>query len=103
MTSSLGVCKPDRPRPRGVVMFDRDAGQFVCDFVERLPTTDTGKPFRLYQWQRDAIMEFYSTMVPESGTGSVSFSWLISARNALFSAVAPESSRLRRSHASLTR
>lgn len=50
-------------------MFDRDAGQFVCDFVERLPTTDTGKPFRLYQWQRDTIMEFYSTMVPESGTG----------------------------------
>lgn len=49
-------------------MFDRDAGQFVCDFVERLPTTDTGKPFRLYRWQRDAIMEFYSTMVPESGT-----------------------------------
>lgn len=49
-------------------MFDRDAGQFVCDFVERLPTTDTGKPFRLYQWQRDTIMEFYSTMVPESGT-----------------------------------
>ncbi len=49
-------------------MFDRDAGQFVCDFVERLPTTDTGKPFRLYQWQRDAIMEFYSTMVPDSGT-----------------------------------
>ena len=49
-------------------MFDRDAGQFVCDFVERLPTTDTGKPFQLYQWQRDTIMEFYSTMVPESGT-----------------------------------
>lgn len=49
-------------------MFDRDAGQFVCDFVERLPTTDTGKPFRLYQWQRDTIMEFYSTMVPELGT-----------------------------------
>ncbi len=49
-------------------MFDREAGQFVCDFVERLPTTDTGKPFRLYPWQRDAIMEFYSTMVPESGT-----------------------------------
>lgn len=49
-------------------MFDRDAGQFVCDFVERLPTTDTGKPFQLYRWQRDAIMEFYSTMVPESGT-----------------------------------
>lgn len=50
-------------------MFDREAGQFVCDFVERLPTTDTGKPFHLYPWQRDAIMEFYSAMVvPESGT-----------------------------------
>lgn len=50
-------------------MFDREAGQFVCDFVERLPTTDTGKPFRLYPWQRDAIMEFYSTVVvPELGT-----------------------------------
>lgn len=47
--------------------YNREAGQFVCDFVERLPTTDTGKPFRLYPWQRDAIMEFYSTMVPESG------------------------------------
>lgn len=42
--------------------FDREAGQFVCDFVERLPTTDTGKPFCLYDWQRSAIMEFYGTI-----------------------------------------
>lgn len=50
-------------------VFDREAGQFVCDFVERLPTTDTGRPFRLYDWQREALMEFYGTMdVPESGT-----------------------------------
>lgn len=50
-------------------IFDREAGQFVCDFVERLPTTDTGKPFCLYDWQREALMEFYGTMdVPESGT-----------------------------------
>lgn len=50
-------------------VFDREAGQFVCDFVERLPTTDTGKPFHLYDWQREALMEFYGTMdVPESGT-----------------------------------
>ena len=28
-----------------MAMLDRAAGQFVCDFVERLPTTDTGKPF----------------------------------------------------------
>ena len=53
-------------------VFDREAGQFVCEFVERLPTTDTGKPFRLYDWQRDALMEFYGTMdVPESGTAAV--------------------------------
>lgn len=50
-------------------VFDREAGQFVCDFVERLPTTDTGRPFCLYDWQRGALMEFYGTMdVPESGT-----------------------------------
>ena len=50
-------------------VFDREAGQFVCDFVERLPTTDTGRPFCLYDWQREALMEFYGTMdVPESGT-----------------------------------
>lgn len=52
-------------------IIDREAGQFVCDFVEHLPTTDTGNLFRLYDWQRDAIMEFYGTLtrdVPESGT-----------------------------------
>lgn len=50
-------------------IIDREAGQFVCDFVERLPTTDTGQPFRLYDWQRSAIMDFYGTLeVPEVGT-----------------------------------
>ncbi len=49
--------------------FDRSAAQFVCDFVERLPTTDTGKPFHLYDWQRGALNEFYGTLVPESDTG----------------------------------
>lgn len=44
---------------------DEESGRFVCDFVERLPTTDTGKPFRLYEWQRETLMEFYS---PWSGT-----------------------------------
>ena len=33
-----------------MAVLDRAAGQFVCDFVERLPTTDTGRPFRLYDW-----------------------------------------------------
>ncbi len=45
-------------------VIDQDAGQFVCDFVGRLPTTDTGKPFILHPWQRDAIMEFYATLEP---------------------------------------
>ena len=56
--------------------YNREAGQFVCDFVERLPTTDTGRPFQLYQWQRDAIIDFYSTMVPESGTGGEEVSYV---------------------------
>lgn len=50
--------------PMGGAVVDQSCGQFVCDFVERLPTTDTGKPFVLHPWQRDAIMEFYSTLEP---------------------------------------
>lgn len=49
--------------------YDAEAGGFVCDFVQRLPTTDTGKLFRLYPWQRDAIMDFYSTMDVDEETG----------------------------------
>ena len=50
-------------------VFDREAGQFVCDFVERLPAADTGKLFSLYNCQREALIEFYGTMdVCESGT-----------------------------------
>lgn len=45
-------------------VIDQSLGQFVCDFVERLPTTDTGNPFVLHPWQRDNIMEFYSTLEP---------------------------------------
>lgn len=48
----------------GQVVIDQALGQFVCDFVERLPTTDTGLPFALHSWQRDNIMEFYSTLEP---------------------------------------
>ena len=49
--------------------FDEAAGRFVCDFVERLPTTDTGKPFSLYEWQRSAIMDFYGSMETDEDTG----------------------------------
>ena len=48
-------------------VFDQEAGRFVCDFVSRLPTTDTGKPFCLYDWQRSALMEFYGTMEEDAG------------------------------------
>ena len=29
-------------------IYDAAQGQFVCDFIERFPTTDTGRPFSLY-------------------------------------------------------
>lgn len=73
-TMSLpGGCskRPGSGTGRDVVMteiMDREAGQFVCDFVSRLPTTDTGKPFQLYDWQRSAIMDFYGTMERDEET-----------------------------------
>ena len=48
---------------------DKAASEFVCDFVSRLPTTDSGQPFQLYGWQRDAIMDFYGTMEDDLDTG----------------------------------
>lgn len=51
------------------VFVDKAAGKFVCDFVERLPRTSDGKPLHLYQWQRDFLMEFYSTMETDEDTG----------------------------------
>ena len=49
---------------------DEAAGAFVCDFVERLPRTSDGKPLRLFPWQRDILMEFYSTMEMSEDTGA---------------------------------
>ena len=48
---------------------DRAAGEFVCEFISRLPTTDTGKNFSLYDWQRDALMQFYGTLEQDEETG----------------------------------
>lgn len=71
--------------------FDKSAGQFVCDFISRLPTTDTGQLFQLYDWQRSALTEFYGTLVsnvpesdtdapeadvPESDTAPINAEWL---------------------------
>lgn len=53
---------------QNTTVYNASAGEFVCDFIEHLPTTDTGKPFELYDWERDPLMEFYSTMdVDEAG------------------------------------
>lgn len=54
---------------RSSVYMDEAAGEFVCQFISRLPTTDTGKNFCLYDWQTDALMQFYSTMEPYEETG----------------------------------
>ena len=51
------------------ILRDEASGQFVCDFVSRLPTTDSGKLFQLYDWQRDAIMDFYGTMEDDPAAG----------------------------------
>lgn len=53
------------------ISIDQAAGQFVCDFVSRLPTTATGRNFRLYDWQNDAIMQFYGTMETDEETGEL--------------------------------
>ena len=50
-------------------IYDASQGKFVCQFIERFPTTDTGRPFSLYDWQREAIMEFYSTLEVDDDTG----------------------------------
>lgn len=49
------------------VYFDAAAANYATEFVSRLPTTDTGKPFCLYPWQRDAIREFYGTLDANDG------------------------------------
>lgn len=49
--------------------YDESAGAFVCEFISRLPTTDTGRPFELYDWQRSSIMEFYGRQVSDEDTG----------------------------------
>ena len=54
---------------RSSAYLDRAAGEFVCEFISRLPTTDTGKNFSLYDWQRDALMQFYGTLEPDEETG----------------------------------
>lgn len=48
-------------------LYQPENGRFVCDFISRFPTT-SGVPFAPYDWQRDMLMEFYSTMVYDPDT-----------------------------------
>lgn len=49
--------------------YDAVAADFVCSFMENLPTTATGKNFSLYDWQKDTIREFYGAAVIDEETG----------------------------------
>ena len=47
--------------------FDNESAQFVCDFIECLQTS-SGIPFKLMDWQREAITEFYGRMREDEPT-----------------------------------
>lgn len=47
-------------------MFDAEAASFVCEFIEYL-TCSNGAPFRLMDWQREAVTEFYGQMIEAEG------------------------------------
>ena len=49
--------------------FDAEAASFVCDFIECL-TCSNGAPFRLMDWQRDAVTEFYGQLIEAEGGGA---------------------------------
>lgn len=51
--------------------YHEPSAKFVRDFIQKLPTTDTGKPFVLYDWQNDVINEFYGTMITDDDTGEI--------------------------------
>ena len=55
-------------------MFDESRADYVCEFLELLPFGSgdfAGKPFRLQQWQRDPLREFYGTLDVDGETGEV--------------------------------
>lgn len=61
MTPKAGYLSAARWLPDGA-WFDKDSGNFVCDFVQLLPLSDGSGPFRLQDWQRRAIENFYGTL-----------------------------------------
>lgn len=53
-------------------MFDENRADYVCEFLELLAFGSgewAGRPFRLQQWQREPLREFYGTMDTDDVTG----------------------------------
>ena len=53
-------------------MFDPNRAEYVLSFLEMLPFgsgTFAGKPFRLQQWQKEPLQEFYGTIDVDGETG----------------------------------
>ena len=44
--------------------YDAQSAKFVCDFLERLPTT-SGARFELYDWQISCLNPFYGTLIQD--------------------------------------
>jgi phage terminase large subunit-like protein len=55
-------------------MFNESRADYVCEFLELLAFGSgefAGKPFRLQQWQKDPLREFYGTLDVDEETGDV--------------------------------
>lgn len=60
-------------------MFSEENAAFVCDFLECLTVPDgahAGDAFRLMDWQRDVIREFYGTMRDDEGIRQYQYLYL---------------------------
>jgi phage terminase large subunit-like protein len=58
------VTGEERWLPEGA-WFDPETGGFVRDFVQLLPLSDGSGPFRLQDWQRRAVEDFYGTLTTD--------------------------------------
>ena len=55
-------------------MFDQNRAEYVLDFLEMLPFGSgnfAGMPFKLQQWQKDPLREFYGTLDVDEETGEI--------------------------------
>lgn len=55
-------------------MFDSNRAEYVLSFLEMLPFGSgdfAGKPFRLQQWQKDPLREFYGNIDEDPETGEI--------------------------------